>query len=1101
MGFFSKSRTSVSSRRQISWAFTLGALSFFSALASLADDTLSTRRYSVLDGLSQSSVWAIHQDRHGFLWFGTEDGLNRFDGYDFKVYRPESRRPEDPDLRFISAIAEDASGALWLGGLSGQVERFDMGTERFTSFVPRLESAGERRGGVVKKILEDRRGGLLIATWGDGLYRLSPDRLSVERWRHDPDNATSLRDDRILSLVEDREGVLWVGTERGLDRFQLGGTGFEHLDPSPAAAEHGAVYSLFEDKAGRIWAGRAEGLVDLVDADGGEVNGGGVERVWCPPAKDSLAAEHRIVSFVEPPAPVTDGTFWAVTRRGGLQLFNPDDRTCIPLCGEAIDSWAGNQLLSGFRDTAGGVWVGTFGEGIVRLGRKKPFGAVHPEPANPDGLRHGVVWSLLEDHRGTVWIGTEEGGLYRREDRTSPVFERLPIETTRSGKGLVDSPPKPVDTVWSLLEDHRDYLWIGTRGGGLVRLDPEREDVVRYRAAVDGPGALQSDLIRVLYEDRDDTLWIGTIGRGLHRYDRERDAFEVFPVDGLGDAGADSARNSVTAILEDSPGVYWIGTLGGLVRFDGRGHFYELPVGAPPRLRQAQIRSLAKSSTGEVWIGTNGGGLYRFEPDGGIFDHDRTGDGLPNDVVYGILEDADGRMWLSTNSGLSRFDPSRGSYRNFGAADGLQSDEFNAGASFRAADGMLYFGGVAGYNAFDPRQIRDDPFKPPIMIMDFELLNRSVGLDPLADGRQLLEKSIFETALLELSHRDRMISFELAALSYAHPEQNTYSYRLENFDEEWIDAGKRRFATYTNLPPGEYVFRARGANHDGVWNDEGVALDLRVTAPYWQTWWFRGSLIALLVLAAWGFYRYRTGKVLARARELATWNRELERHNEDLEHFNRTISHDLRNPLLTIRAFLGSVERDALGGKTDRIRADIERISEATEEMKTLLDGLMKFSTVGQKCWYKADVDLAQVVGEAAAAVAKKSSVAVDVSIRSELGRIEGNRRLLRELFEHLLENAVRFRRPDTPPRIEVGRRLEGDDPPIYYVADNGQGIEPRHYETVFGLFDQLDPERSGTGLGLAMVKRIVEEMGGRVWVESGGEGQGSRFCFTLSRS
>ena len=833
-------------------------------------------------------------------------------------------------------------------------------------------------------------------------------------------------------------------------------------------------------------------------------------------AEDAQGAIRQAVVGVHEDA---NGRLWATTTRGGLHVRRSGEERFEPyLPFSGIDLRLDEDLLfTSHLDAAQDLWLGTLAGGLIHLDLDpKPFYCDHPDPADPTSLATAGVTAIHATPSGALWVGTENGGLHLRKPGAAG-FRRY-VHNPSDPYSLAD------DTVWALLVDRKGDLWIGTRFGGVDRLSAGAEEDGRFEH-------INSEIfdrvgIRTFYEDQAGVLWIGTVGGGLFRRLASRvvEAVELRAPDG------DPAAPNITAILEsefsrqaDSRSTMWLGTLDkGLVRWDrrrGAVRAYRPESGATSSLPHSRVRALHEDSTGRLWIGTQGGGLARLDPESETFEVYRSDRGLPNDIVYGILPDTLGRLWLPTNRGLARFDPALEVFHTFDAEDGVPSNEHNAGAFATGPNGELYLGGVNGLYSFYPEHIHADPYPPPVVITSLQLAGQEVGIGEEVGGRVILERGMVETTRLELGPTDRVVSFELAALSYTQPEKNRFSYRMEGFDEEWIDAGSRRFVTYTNLPAGTHVFRARAGNHDGVWNESGLSLHVTVHPPFWRTWWFLGGGILTLVGAAVTFHNRRTRWALKRATALLDLNNalegeisergrlakererlieKLEQKSAESERFSYAVSHDLKNQLLTIGVYLGKVRRDARQGKVDTLAPDLERIREASRAMERLLDGLLEVNRREMHEGAGEDIVLNEVVEEAIDVLRRRRQVGeIQIEVAEDLGVVYGDSSWVREIYLHLIGNAIKFMGKQPEPRIQIGAR-RGTRPRQLYVRDNGQGIDPRHHSRIFRLFDQLDPSSPGTGIGLAIVRRTVEELGGQVWVESAGEGKGSTFIFCL---
>jgi diguanylate cyclase (GGDEF)-like protein len=506
-------------------------------------------------------------------------------------------------------------------------------------------------------------------------------------------------------------------------------------------------------------------------------------------------------------------------------------------------------------------------------------GFVHysANPLDPGSLSHDSVNAVLEDSRGILWIGTDGGGL---NEVRPPVREDVPLEFIRRQPGAASAAGLSDRVVTSLCEDSRGDLWIGTYTGGLNRLgrtttgSPEQR-FVHYRHEPSDEGSLSSDFVMAIHEDRLRTLWVGTIDGGLNRFDRNRDRFVRYTADD--EVPGRLSDNSVFAVYEDWEARLWVGTAEGLNLLDRKTnlftHYKNVPTD-PESISSNLIRAIYQDRSGTLWIGTDGGGLNQLVAAGvgkrrPKFKAYRMRDGLPNDSVLGILEDDRGNLWLSTHRGLSRFDPSRGTFRNYDSNDGLQGNDFRGAACWKSRSGELFFGGSHGFNVFHPEQIQDNPNAPPIVILDFQLFNKSVPVQKKQeDGRVILRESISETDQIALSFRDAVFSFQFAALHYVAPHENEYAYMMEGLDRDWNFIGNRRFVTYTTLPPGDYVFRVKGANGDGVWNERGVSLRIAITPPFWKTIWFYAASLGAVLSLGITLYRLRLSQVRRREIEL-----------------------------------------------------------------------------------------------------------------------------------------------------------------------------------------------------------------------------------------
>jgi signal transduction histidine kinase/ligand-binding sensor domain-containing protein len=838
------------------WAALLGP--WFAAPAYAETGTVRFDNISTEQGLSQSTVTAILQDHQGFMWFGTEDGLNQYDGYHFTVYRHDPDDPASLSDNVVYSIYESRSGELWVGTASG-LDRFDRATATFAHYRHEAADPESLSGEPVTAILEDHAGALWVGTEDGGLDRLDWVTDGFAHYQHAADDPQSLSDNAVYSIYQDRGGELWIGTLSGLDRLdQMTGL-FTHyrLDPtnSHIVGDY-TVNDIYEDRQGALWIGTRGDLVQFDRSQNRFVEYRHEAGDPCSLSSDSVRSVYED----------SRGTLWIGTR-SGLDRLDQSQNCFIHYRHDPNDlhSLISDSIRAMYEDRSGILWIGTSGGGLSKYSQAaQRFALYRYNPGLPHSLSDNNVWAIHEDRSGILWVGTFSAGLNRLDRRSGAVaiYRHQPSEI-----GSLSS-----DEVRVILEDTSGVLWVGTEHGGLNRFDPKTETFFHYRREASDPGSLSDDDVFALYEDRQGTLWIGTQQGGLNRLDRESESFVHYQHDAtnpfsLGD-------NHVETIYQDHLGVLWIGTLGGIDLLDNdRKQFthYRHEPQDPASLSNNKVTSIYESPDGTVWIGTLGGGLNRFDRAAQTFTHYTIKDGLPDDTVYGILPDAEGRLWLSTNKGLSRFDPRRGAFRNYDSNDGLQGDQFNVRAYSKGTDGELFFGGTQGFNAFFPEQVTDNLVPPLVVVTAFGILNQTVQTNLTANEH------------IQLSYKDYLISFEFAALDYNAPARNQYAYMLDGVDRDWVYAGTRRYASYTNLSGGDYVFRVKASNSDGIWSSEGTALRISITPPFWHTWWFIGIVGLVVAVGVMGGYRLRVRSIEAQSRKL---EKRVERRTYELATLN-----------------------------------------------------------------------------------------------------------------------------------------------------------------------------------------------------------------------
>lgn len=852
------------------------------------DSSLKFNQISLESGLSQASVFVLMQDKYGFIWAATEDGLNRYNGYEFDVFNVDPNNPYSLSDGYILCLCEDHQGKIWMGTRGGGLNRYDPVKQRFQTFRHDPDNPESLSPGRVNCVFEDSSGTLWVGT-EQGLNRFSRESETFSRFLHDPMDPDSLSNSLISYIYEcpSNPGVLWVGTRGGgLNRLDLKSETLRKFRYSPKNLD-----SLSDDKVSYLYEAPSMPGVLWVGTDGGGLNkfrpeGGEPLFVrYSHEPENPRSLSHNFVTCIYEDS---SGKFWVCTGGGGLNrmVFEDEKNKKSPffihyrLNYNDPQSIASDFVFSVMEDRSGILWFGTFGEGISKIDPKKPHFVIYDNnPLDDNSLSNNGVRAVYEDRSGFLWVGTFGGGLNKIDRSTGQYTHYQHDPRDRSSISH--------NRIFSIYEDQEGTLWIGTEAGGLNKLDRKTGRFTRYRSS---PDSASENRVNTMLEDRTGTFWVGTRYEGLYIFDRSSGKFvknySMDPDD------PDSLKtNDIYFLFEDRAGSLWVCTFGGgLSRFDRKEdrfiHYIHGP-GNPESISSDNVLTILEDREGAFWIGTYGGGLNRFIREENRFTHLSEKDGMPSSVVYGILEDSLGNLWLSTNKGLSRLNPASGRFKNYDVRDGLQSNEFNGGAYFKNEKGEMFFGGVQGLNAFFPESIGENPYVPPVVITDFQLNNKSVPVGKMEEGRTVLQKSILETDDLVLSYRDRVFSFEFAALSYTSPEKNQYAYIMHGLEDEWNMAGVRRFVSYAAVRPGRYVFQVNAANNDGVWNEEGVSLNIRITPPFWQTAWFRVMAVLGVLMVFFAIYQVRVHNMRERNRQLNQMveerTRQLQKANDDLE--------------------------------------------------------------------------------------------------------------------------------------------------------------------------------------------------------------------------
>ena len=946
---------------------------------------IAFQRLSATAGLSQTRVSQIVQDDDGFLWFGTQSGLNRFDGYKCKVFKHDPRRPGSLSGVFLYSLFKDHSGKLWAGS-DQYLDRFDPVTETFQRI--QLSAAAGRKSVNFGSISQDRAGMLWFPT-SDGLYGLNTASGQSFHYRHDPKDPASLNQGELQNIEQDRSGTLWVGMAGGFDlfdpqsgkvtqRIQLENTGL-------------AVWS-HEDRFHVLWVMDGNGRLGTLDRQNNRLTRFSFD-VGGPAANLS----NEVLKMMED----RDGTMWFGTSNRGLLKYDRENDRFLSYTTHPGDSESlpDNRVIALFQDREGNIWAGLHQTVPVFFSPKAPpFQKFTHQPGNPNSLGSALVSVIHEDREGALWIGADR--LIKRIEPKTGQYSTFPDITGHE--------------VLSIVEQGPDVMWMGTGGLGLKRYDRKTGRIKTYLNS-NASTSLCSNFVEKLLMDRKGRLWEAAWG-GLCYLDPATERFTRF--DGP------SANRTYHAIAEDRDGMIWLGSNLGLQRLDPATGAVAAFVHSddPGSVSDNRINSIYQAQDGALWIGTQNG-LDRFDPRANRFVHFNEKDGLAGNVVACVLEDRAHRLWMSTNAGISSFNTSDQRFNNYSVADGLPGPDLTGwGACFKNAAGRMFFGGFSGAAAFHPDRITGSSYAPPVVLTGFRLFGAPVGI---GDGSPL-KTSITRAPTVTLDHDQNIFSIEFSALSFVNPTTNRYRFRLEGLRPEWEEAtSEERHATYTTLAAGDYTFRVQGATSRGPWSEPGATLHVRVLPPWWATLWFRSAAAIFTLISLWLVYRFHLRRIA----------REFDVRLEERVGERTRIARDLHDTLL--QSFQGlmlhlQVVLDQLpeGAQRKQLEQTLQRADQAIAEGRSTVYDLRSFSILGN--------DLAQAVTALGNELATQDSAAfrlvveglardLNAIIRDELYGIA--REALRNAFRHARARHIRT-------EIEYGERVFR-----LRVRDDGQGI------------------------------------------------------------
>jgi ligand-binding sensor domain-containing protein/nitrogen-specific signal transduction histidine kinase len=969
------------------------------------------RRYTASDGLSQAVAQALHQDSTGYIWIGTQAGLNRYDGAAFTVYSLKDGLAND----WINAIAEDRQGRIWVGTLEG-VSVFD--GKKFKNY-----GRTEGLGGRVDSIMATRDG----RVWAG-----SPQGIRVfeaGRWSFLGVDQ-GLPSWKVTSLLEDPHGRVWVGTSGGLARLE----GDRFFPFGTAELQGREISALAFDRDGRLWVGCPD-QVRVYQEN---------RLVATYDAKNGLSSLPVVALKAD-----RGGTAWIGTPQG---LGKIEEQKLTWLTGKQGLQYPDVRSL--LEDREGLVWIGTYG------GLFKFQGRAFTNYDSADGLGSDNVRPILRDGNGLLWVGTT-GGLSRFDGRRWRNFT--------VADGLQDN------HVIALMQCRKGRLWVGTRRGMNIF---EGGKFIEERSL---PGRRVVSIV----QDASGTIWCAAQPTGIFR--QSEGEFLAVEVPGQSFSNA--------RMLLDRKGSLWVSGDHGLSRWDGK-EWKTFTV--EDGLKNNQPYFMCEDTKGRIWFGYHSSsGLSCF--DGRAFHHYSTSDGLANDAVFSLGVDSLGRLWVGTARGVDRFDGER--FTSFSVEEGFADSESNAGGFFADQDGSLWFGTMGGLSHYHPRHDMTGGAPPPVRLTDLRLGGRRYphGAQPT------------------VSHRENDLLARAIALTFANEKRLAFEYRLLGFEDDWqtLDGREIRF---TNLRPGDYTLQVRSRKYGNEWSKPAETA-FSIKPPFWGTWWFRIMSIVLVAGMFFGGYQVQIMRVRSRAElleqaveerthqlrekteELKKTTIELERSNDELQQFAYVASHDLQEPLRMISAYVQLLARRYKDKLDEDGHEFMKYVLEGANRMHVLINDLLTYSRVGTQAHDFAQTDCRAVVDQALSNLEVAATETQAKVTTGPLPVVQADSTQLLQLFQNLIGNAIKYRSPDRPPEVHVAARAQ-DGEWVFTVQDNGIGIDPKFYERIFVIFQRLHHrgDYSGTGIGLAVCKKIVERHGGRIWVESRPE-QGSRFFFTMPKA
>ena len=1037
---------------------------------------------TVNEGLSSNRIRCIYKDNKNYLWIGTDVGLDKYDSYQVKKYRKNDKNQGSISSDILTCIYEDRNKNLWFGTYDG-LNLYNPSGDNFEHFKNISNNKNSLNSNCITGLVEDKNGNLWVVTDGCCLNLWDPATRSFTRYPFTKQiHGLSVRPSRMAAV--DSKGFIWVGSlNPGITRFDPQTGLFKEFNDTSTQFSYYSYKSLYIDKHDKIWIATDGIGFFSYDPETSEFEHFGIKG-------DSRGTN---LNFILDIIPENDRYLLLAVDQGGINRFDKVTKSFEYIMNDnSIDGSLNNNGVWCFhRDREGILWIGTSGGGINYFNpQKERFKLYVHNSDNPESLSYNFTTCFCEDHEGLIWIGTDGGGLnvYNPKTETYKIFKNDPRNPFSISGNVIRG----------IAEDKDQNMWIGTWDAGLNRYNRKTGKFTRFTHDEKNPSSISNKTIWNLFIDHNNVLWISIYNIGIDLFDPQKkcvtDRFRYSSEN----PGSISGKNC-WFFFEDNDNKLWICTQNGLDLFDSRTKSFKIL-----HFPDNDIGAFYKDKSGYIWVGSNTKGLFMCNPDGTILKTYDITNILPNNRIHAITQDNNGDIWISSNFGISRLNPKIQSIRSYSKEDGLQGDQFYQQSFLKTRKGELFFGGYCGFSSFFPDSLKDNEFIPPVYITDFQIFNKPV--EYYGQNAQF-PTHISEAKEIKLNWDQSVFSFSFAAINYIHPKKNQYAYIMDGFEKDWnYTNASRRYVTYTNLNPGEYTFKVKASNNDGIWNEKGVSLKIIILPPWWKTLWFKlilitGVILIFMVILYFRERRLKKQKLLLE-KSVAIKTAELNELNASKDKFFSIIAHDLKNPFNTIIGFSEMLQEAVISNDQKIISKYASMINISSVQTFRLLENLLEWanSQRGKVSFNPVPISISEIIKEEFSMLddmAKGKNIELKSNVPEKI-TIEADKNMIRTILRNLITNAIKFTHKNG--KVEVNAITYKNHLEIS-VSDNGVGMSKDIMEKLFKIDANLSSRGTenerGTGLGLFLCKEFVEKHGGKIWTESE-EGKGSTFKFLL---